>query len=159
MVLDRDGNGLNDLHDKNLYNVVIEALDFEIPDSAGLPKGTKFLDLTDENGNTFRDLISTAKINSLLLENKVEGAIEQSNTRDALQFKRVARFSLNQQLQGKTGPEAQIVKENLIEQLENAYADNSPIVLLVRNDKGEIVEQEFNLPSNVDVQKLSLIHI
>ena len=154
MVIDRDGNGLNDLHDKNLYNVVIEALDFEIPDSAGLPKGTKFLDLTDENGNTFRDLLSTAKINSILLENKVEGAIEQGNTREALQFKRVARFSLNQQLQGKTGPEAQIVKDNLIEQLENAYSSNSPIVLLVRNEEGKIVEQEFNLPSNVDVQKL-----
>ena len=154
MVIDKDGNGVNDLHDKNLYNQVIEALNFEVPDSAGLPKGTKFLDLATEEGPTFKELISTAKINSILLENKVEGAIEQTNTREALQFKRAAKFSIHQQLQGKTGPEAQIVKDNLIEQLENSYQDNSPIVLLVRNEEGKIVEQEFQLPSNVDVQKL-----
>ena len=159
MVIDRDNNGQNDLHDKNLYNVVLKALDFEIPDSAGLPKGTKFLDLTDENANTFRDLISTAKINSLLLAFKVEGVIEQGNTRDALQFKRAAKFSINQQLIGAdgqplAGQEAEIVKDQLVEQLENAYANNTKVVLKVRNEKGDIVDQEFDLPSNVDVNKL-----
>ena len=159
LVVDTDGNGVNDLHDKNLYNQVLEGLDFEIPDGQGLPKGTKFLDLTDENGTTFRELISTAKINSLLLENKVEGAIEQGNTRDALQFKRAAKFSLNQQLIGQdgqplTGQQAEIVKDQLAEQLENAYANNTKVVLKIRNEKGEIVDQEFDLPSNVDVNKL-----
>lgn len=159
LVVDTDNNGTNDLHDKNLYNQVLEGLDFEVPDGQGLPKGTKFLDLTDENGTTFRELISTAKINSLLLENKVEGAIEQGNTRDALQFKRAAKFSINQQLIGKdgqplTGQEAEIVKDNLVQQLENAYANNTKVVLKVRNADGDIVDKEFDLPSNVDVNKL-----
>ena len=159
LVVDTDGDGINDLHNKNLYNQVLEGLDFEIPDGQGLPKGTKFLDLATEEGPTFRELISTAKINSLLLENKVEGAIEQGNTRDALQFKRAAKFSLNQQLIGAdgqplTGPQAEIVKDQLAEQLENAYANNTKVVLKVRGQDGEIIDQEFDLPSNVDVNKL-----
>jgi len=159
LVVDTDGDGVNDLHNKNLYNQVLEALDFEVPDGQGLPKGTKFLDLATEEGPTFRELISTAKINSLLLENKIEGATEQSNTRAALQFKRAAKFSLNQQLLGPdgkplTGSQAEIVKDQLAEQLENAYANNTKVVLKVRGEDGEIIDQEFDLPSNVDVNKL-----
>tara|TARA_R100000781_G_scaffold25121_2_gene18607 strand:- start:6672 stop:9470 length:2799 start_codon:yes stop_codon:yes gene_type:complete len=154
MFIDENNDGVNDLQDKDLFNKVREALSFQLPD---MPEGMTFLDLPgpDGDGKTIGDLLSIAGFNAQVADNKKESIEDQKDTREASRFKIKYRNSIHYYLEGKTGAEAELVKTNMIQALDNALENNDKIYLRVFNDQtGKVETVAFDLPANTDVEGL-----
>ena len=153
MFIDENNDGVNDLQDKELFARVQEALTFQVP---GMPKGMTFLDLPgpEGDGKTIGDLLSIARFNAAVANNKKENMEEQIANREASNFKRTFRRSLHLYLDGKTGPEAELVKTTLLQALDNAQENGGPVFLKIVDQKGDIQTVAFDLPTNTNVDDL-----
>ena len=166
LVIDTDGDGISDLNEPGMLDTLLEALDFELK---GHPvKGTKFLDLTVD-GVRFEDVLERAALDAELFEGKVEQARESKLNLESNRFKRRYKNGLHLSLRDDegnliTGPQAQLIKKQQLDQLEAAVETgigtiDLPVIdedtgAFKYDDEGQLVTEAVQIPAYANFTEL-----